>query len=318
MLNAIKSFIPGRLGLLLSATLMFASLSEGAEFAWQKGQPMIGEEKVLVAKREYTFVDLGEEYNFGFNELIQANPSVDAWLPTAGDRIVLPGKFLLPDTPQEGIVVNLPEYRLYYYLPGKKKVITYPIGIGTLDFPTPEMDTRVKMGLEKPTWYPPESVRQQKLREDGEVLPASIPAGPDNPLGPFALLLDSNGYLIHGTNKGVGIGMRVSHGCIRLYNWDIEELVGITAKNTPVRIIKQPVKLAVNGSRLWAEVHADSDDTMVQRKRYFINALTRLNIPASRYDLDGDAIEKMLEENSGIPSIVGIMMETSPSLAVVQ
>ncbi|WP_245555238.1 L,D-transpeptidase family protein [Hahella ganghwensis] len=318
MLNAMKNIVIRRLSLLLAVSMSFVTIADAAEYPWQKGQSIIGEEKVLIAKREYTFVDLGEEYNFGFNELIQANPEVDAWLPVAGDKIVLPGKFLLPDTPPEGIVINLPEYRLYYFSPEKKKVISYPIGIGTVDFPTPEMDTTVKMGLEKPTWYPPESVRKQRLKEYGEVLPASIPAGPDNPLGPFALLLDSNGYLIHGTNKGVGIGMRVSHGCIRLYNWDIEELVSITAKNTPVRIIKQPVKLAINGDQMWAEIHAEEGDSITQRKRYFINALTRLNIPASRYDLDAEAIERMIRQNTGIPSVVGVMIQKSPSLAAAQ
>ena len=277
---------------------------------------MIGEEQQLVAKREYTFVDLGEEYNFGLNELIQANPGIDAWLPSAGDQILLPGRFILPDGDQDGIVINLPEFRLYYFQPKKGRVVTYPIGVGTVEFPTPIMDTQVKMGLESPTWYPPQSIRQQRLKDFGEVLPAAVPAGPDNPLGPFALLLDANGYLIHGTNKAVGIGMRVSHGCIRLYNWDIKSLVATAKKNTRVRIVKQPVKLALAEGHIWAELHMDSDDTPQERRRHFINALSRLKVPPSTFDLDADQIERMLVENSGIPKIVGMLLEPPPSVAV--
>ncbi len=311
--------VMARYGLVVLAVLSAvgqAAISHAAEFPWQQGQTIVGEEQSLIAKREYTFVDLGEEYNFGFNELIQANPGVDAWLPNAGDQILLPGKFILPEGDQEGIVINLPEYRLYYYQPKKARVVTYPIGIGTVEFPTPLMDTQVKMGLESPTWYPPQSIREQRLKDFGEVLPAAIPAGPDNPLGPYALLLSANGYLIHGTNKGVGIGMRVSHGCIRLYNWDIKTLVATAAKHTRVRIIKQPVKLAVTEGHLWAEVHMDAGDTPIQRRRHFINALSRLPIPPSAYDLDADQIERMLVDNSGIPKIVGVIMGSPPSVAV--
>jgi len=287
-----------------------------AELPWQPGQLMVGKEQHMVAKSEYTFVDLGEEYNFGLNELIQANPGIDAWLPNAGDQILLPGRFILPEGDLDGIVVNLPEFRLYYFQPEKGRVLTYPIGVGTAEFPTPIMDTKVKMGLESPTWYPPQSIRSQRLKEFGEVLPAAIPAGPDNPLGSYALLLGANGYLIHGTNKAVGIGMRVSHGCIRLYNWDIESLVAAAKNNTRVRIVKQPVKLALAEGQIWAELHLDSEDTPQQRRRHFINALSGLKVPPSAYDLNAEQIERMLLDNSGTPQVVGVLSELPPSLAV--
>ncbi|MBU6950476.1 L,D-transpeptidase family protein [Hahella sp. HN01] len=301
------------IGLVGAVSIQALSGSAGAlELTWNPKQDIVGREHRLVAKKEYTFVDLGEQYNFGFNELVSANPGVDAWLPAEGDEIVIPGRFILPPGLRNGILINLAEYRLYYFQPDKKRLYTVPIGIGTVDFPTPIMDTKIVTRMKNPTWYPPESIRQRQMDEYGEQLPKAIPAGPDNPLGSYAFKLDADSYLIHGTNKGVGIGMRVSHGCIRLYNWDIKQMMSLVPDNTPVKIINQSVKLAVDDGKLWMEVHAEADVTEQKLREEYTYQLLKLQSTGVSVMVDEEKVTKALAELSGLPSPIG---ELQPSLA---
>jgi L,D-transpeptidase ErfK/SrfK len=195
------------------------------------GNDVVGAVTTIEARQEDTLIDIGRRHGLGYEEIVRANPDVDVWLPGEGTRIVLPTRFVLPPGPRHGLVLNLPEYRLYYFPepePGKPAlVMTYPISIGRMDWATPLGKTRVVSKVVKPSWYPPESVRKEHAA-DGRPLPRVVPPGPDNPLGAFAMRLGLPGYLIHGTNRPAGVGMRVSHGCIRMF----PEVIGCSWRRT--------------------------------------------------------------------------------------
>lgn len=236
---------------------------------------LVGTLETVVAGREDTLIDIAHAHGLGYEELVNANPGVDPWVPGEGTVVVLALRRILPDAPREGIVVNLPEHRLYYYPPAKageaRVVITYPVSVGKMDWHTPIGLTKVVQKIKDPPWYPPESVRNEHAAH-GDPLPKVVPAGPDNPLGQFALRLGIPGgsYLIHGTNKWAGIGMQVTHGCMRLYPEDIEALFKIVGTDTPVRIVNQPQKVGWADGRLYVEVHpplSDADDSIVAPDR---------------------------------------------------
>ncbi|ATJ83334.1 L,D-transpeptidase family protein [Halomonas beimenensis] len=224
----------------------------GAPDDWPKGHyplpergDLIGEDYTVEAGAEETLLDLAREHNLGYKEIRRANPDLSVWMPGEGTEVVIPAQRLLPPVPREGIVINLAELRLYYYPEVEEgeapRVETHPIGIGREGFDTPLGKTETTMRIENPAWYPPESVRQEAAAR-GEQAPAVVPPGPDNPLGDYAILLGFDGYLIHGTNRPDGIGMRASRGCIRMFPEDIESIFARVPVGTQVNIIDQPIK----------------------------------------------------------------------------
>ena len=223
------------------------------------GSRLIGVlEDYFIQQDEYLEL-VGKHTQIGFLALLEANPGVDPYLPKPGTRLTLPTQMLLPDVPREGIVINLPELRLYYFPKGKQEVIVLPIGIGDIGRETPEMTTTIIEKNPDPSWVPGPMVRKSWLEQQGITLPAVVPPGPDNPLGKFAMRLGygKRDYLIHGTNKDFGVGLRVSAGCIRLRPDDIESLFKMVPIGTPVRVINQPVKVAIEpDGRRWLEVHS--------------------------------------------------------------
>ncbi len=210
---------------------------------------LIGRNRLHTVRAGEVLVDLALDYRVGYVELVAANPEVDPWLPGAGTELVIPGEHILPDAPRRGIVINLAELRLYHYA-ADGSVASMAIGIGTEAAQTPLGDTTVVGKRRNPTWWPPASIRAE--RPD---LPASVPPGPDNPLGDRALDLGWPLYRIHGTNRPYGVGRRVSHGCIRLYAEDIAALFEAVAVGTPVRVVDQPIKLGWQEGRLFMEAH---------------------------------------------------------------
>jgi L,D-transpeptidase ErfK/SrfK len=220
---------------------------------------VIGEVQYVVARDEDTLPDFARRYGLGHDEIVAANPEVDPWLPGAGTRVVLPTRFLLPDAPREGIVLNLATLRLFYYPPAEdgapQVVITHPVGIGREGWRTPVGHMRIIQKTENPSWRPPASIRREHAKK-GDPLPAVVPAGPDNPLGAHAMRLSRPSYLLHGTNKPYGVGMRVSHGCIRLYPEDIARLFKAVPKGTDVRIVNQPYLAGWKNGQLYLEAHA--------------------------------------------------------------
>jgi L,D-transpeptidase ErfK/SrfK len=219
---------------------------------------VIGESLHVLANQEDTLLTIARLYGLGYREIRLANPSVNPWLPGENTRVLVPSRFILPDAPRKGIVINIAEMRLYYFpkpaAGGKRKVLTYPISIGRGDWQTPLGVTHVTRKIKDPAWYPPESILKEH-QERGDTLEKVVPHGPDNPLGDFALKLGLPGYLIHGTNKSSGIGMQVTHGCIRLYPRDIATLYRKVPVGTPVRIINQPIKAGWLNGTLYLEIH---------------------------------------------------------------
>jgi L,D-transpeptidase ErfK/SrfK len=229
-----------------------------------KDATVVGEDQTVETVYQDTLYDLARKFSLGSEELIRVNPGVDPWIPGAGRKLIVPGRHILPPGPREGIVVNLPEHRLYYYPKPKRggpiEVITYPVSIGKMDWRTPLGTTHVIGKQKNPVWYPPESVRKEHA-EAGDPLPASVPSGPDNPLGLFAMRLAAgNGtYLIHGTNNPIAVGLAVTHGCIRMYPDDVAALFPLIAVGTEVRLINQPVKVAWVDGELLLEAHPPVD-----------------------------------------------------------
>lgn len=228
---------------------------------------VVGHNLIVMSHKEDTLLDIARRFDIGYSEIVDANPELDPWIPGGNKRVLVPNQFILPDAPHKGIVINLAEMRLYYYPKPQKgqrqQVITHPLGIGRQGWTTPLGKTRIIQKKKDPTWTPPASILAEHL-EKGDPLPKVVPAGPDNPLGAYAMRLGIPGYLLHGTNRPFGVGMRVSHGCIRLFPEDIEHLFGIVAVNTPVEILYQPYKAAIHKNKLYLEAHPIQDDIDVR------------------------------------------------------
>ena len=229
-------------------------------------QSVIGEPQIVYTKEENTFSDLAREYGLGYDEIVAANPDIDPWLPGDETAVLLPTQYVLPDVPRRGLILNIASKRLFYFPEvadgAPVQVLTYPIGIGRVGWETPLGDTTVISKARDPSWYVPASVRRERA-ELGNPLPAIVPPGPDNPLGHFVLKLDMPGYLIHGTNQPYGVGMRVSHGCVRLYPENIEPLYDMVGLGEPVTIINEPYLAGWRDGELYLESHSPLEDDAI-------------------------------------------------------
>jgi L,D-transpeptidase ErfK/SrfK len=298
---------------------LLAATAHSQVYPLQPGQDIIGVPGQVESQQPDTLPDIARQNHLGFDEIIAANPGVDAWLPGAGKTIRLPTRHLLPNVPRQGLVVNLPDGRLYYFHGDDHNhpvVETYPISVGQMDWKTPLGVTKIVQKEKMPTWYPPKSVRAKHL-QDGDVLPEAIPPGPDNPLGEYALRLGIPGgaYLIHGTNKPVGVGMQITHGCIRLYPEDIEVLFRKVAVGMNVRIVNQRIKMGWLDGELYLEVHHALDGTD-PKDAEDLTALTRAIVAATgtrRIGIDWPAAERVFEEATGAPIRISRGRRISPS-----
>src|SRR5262245_47274265 len=291
-----------------------------------KGQELIGETQLIFAHYENTFSAIGRQYNLGYEEMRSANPGVDQWLPGEGTPIYLPTQSILPEAPRDGIVVNVPAMRLYYFTtekgttekagatkgatqgaPEVLKVSTHPIGIGVEGWATPFGEAKVTQKVKDPIWYVPASIRKEHA-DRGDPLPSVVKPGPDNPLGAYALTLSLPSYLIHGTNKPAGVGMRSSHGCIRLYPEDIEALFSRVPRGTAVRIVNQPVLAGWRDGQLYLEVHPplaeEQHDLVAEAETALRRALERNRVDPASVVIDHAAIEKLVAEHRGRPLLV--------------
>jgi len=212
-------------------------------FEIDPGTEIVGYVQKTVVGKDDTLPDIARRFDVGYEEILLANPGVDPWLPGVGREVVVPTQFILPMAPHEGVVVNVAAMRIFYYPPRKKNepqvVFTHPIGIGRVGWKTPEGTAKIVSRTKDPVWVVPKSVRDEHA-EDGEKLPAVVPAGPDNPLGQYMFRLSWPSYLIHGTNKPYGVGMRSSHGCMRLYPEDIAVFYNLIPIGTKVTVVNQP------------------------------------------------------------------------------
>jgi L,D-transpeptidase ErfK/SrfK len=279
---------------------------------------VIGEVQRVIARHEDTLLDIGRTHGVGYEEIVAANPGVDPWLPGDGTEVLIPSRYILPDAPRQGVVVSLAEHRLYYFPParaGEPLVVqTYPISIGKMDWKTPLGRTRIINKRERPAWYPPESVRKEHALE-GNPLPKVVPPGPDNPLGEYAMRLDIPGgaYLIHGTNRPAGVGMQVTHGCIRMFPEDIAEFYKLVPVNTPVLMIDQPYKMGWQGSELYIEVHTPLQGESSTDAHSLTN-ITRLLVSATQdraIAIDWARAEKAFIRATGVPEPVVLSNQTT-------
>ena len=252
-----------RAATLSGALLCLGAPAMAATFPLSPNSDVVGELRIIIAKHEDTLSDLARRHDLGYNEIVDANPTVDPWLPGAGTPVVLPTQFVLPNAIRQGIVLNIATMRLFYYPPTKPGeqavVITHPIGIGKEGWSTPLCTTQVIAKQKDPAWNVPVSIREEHAK-NGDPLPAIVPPGPDNPLGQFALRLGLPSYLIHGTNKPYGIGMRVSHGCIHLYPEDIATLFKIVPVGVAVNIINKPYTAGWHNNMLYIEAHTPLEE----------------------------------------------------------
>lgn len=289
--------------------------ASGAEFLITGDQDIIGAPRVVQARYEDTFVSLARTHNVGFEALRRANPGVDAWLPGEGAEIVVPAQYVLPKAERRGIVINLPELRLYYFPDDDgRRVITYPISIGRMDWGTPLGRTTIVSKQRNPSWYPPQSIRDEHAARN-DPLPLVVPPGPDNPLGNHALRLAIPGYLIHGTNRPSGVGMRVTHGCIRMFPEDIEALFEMVGPGTQVRIVNQPVKLGWGQDGLYLEAHLPLDEDRQSEEWSAATELTRAFVAATEERqaqiLQWDSAEDIIRDARGIPQFVSASVMTA-------
>lgn len=311
---------------LLAGALLSVASSAGAltlALPDRPGDSLIGKaphEAVYVpAKQEDTLIDIAVNYRLGQDEIVLANPTVDRWLPREGTPVRIPSSFLLPDAPREGIVVNLPEMRIYYYADAGR-VVTYAIGIGREDnWKTPLGKTRILGKMENPSWTPPPSIVAEHLA-DGDVLKPYYPPGPDNPLGLFAFRLGIPGYLIHSTNVVNGVGMRVSHGCIRMYPVDIEQFFPMVKVGSQVNIVNQPIKVGWYHDTLYMEAYPAMEETPAtyeQRLHMALSLIEQANggkMPV----IKGSVLKAAVEKSTGIPTAIYERPAQAPVPTVVQ
>lgn len=268
---------------------------------------VIGSRRQYAAHKGDTFFDLARYYGLGYNELVEANPNVDEWIPAENKPIELPTEWVLPQTEYIGLVVNIPEMRLYYYHPrradGSQVVTTFPVGLGRDDWRTPQGKFKVRGKTLNPTWNIPESIQKERIAAKG-FTEKSIPGGsPDNPLGRHRIELTLPMYGIHGTNIPWGVGMQVSHGCIRLYPEDIEQLFPMIPVGAPGQFVYEPVKIGARNGRIYAEVHKDIYGLV---PAYFNTARTVLQKYGWQDQVDVDLLVQAIEEESGVPMDITI------------
>ena len=232
-----------------STTVFEYRESPAAEADRSLDSTIIGSPEIHHAQFKDTLLDIARLNHLGYGELKRANPGVDPWLPGDGTPVTLPSRWILPDAPREGLVLNIPEMRLYHYLPDSK-VMTFPLGVGREGQNTPAGEYRIGQKRTNPIWYVPKSIQ-----EEMEHPRKTVPPGPNNPLGKYWMRLSHTSYGIHGTNNPWAIGRRVTHGCIRLYPEDIAFLYPRIPKDTPVRVIYQHAKVGVDKGKAYFQVY---------------------------------------------------------------
>lgn len=270
------------------------------------GSRLVGENQVVTIPdgNNLPLEDFAAQYQMGLSNMLEANPGVDPYLPKGGTILNIPQQLILPDTPHEGIVINSAEMRLYYYPQGTNTVIVLPIGIGQLGKDTPiNWVTKVERKRATPTWTPTAKMHAEYAAA-GEPLPPVVPAGPDNPMGLYALYIGRL-YAIHGTNANFGIGLRVSHGCVRLRNEDIKFLFENVPVGTRVQFVNEPVKATTepDGSR-YIEVHnplSTSEDQINNNELVPITLTKAVTTVTSQSDVDQNVVEQAVQNRSGMP-----------------
>ena len=277
-------------------------------------QDVIGTVQVTKSTKEDTLSDIARRFNVGYEEIVRANPKVDPWIPGEGTQIIVPSQFILPNAPREGIVINVPQMRLFYFPPAKKGepqlVYTHPIGIGRVGWATPQGTTKVMRRQKDPTWRPTPSILKEH-RENGEELQKVIGPGPDNPLGRFAFYLGWPSYMIHGTNKPAGVGLRSSHGCIRLYPEDIALLFSMVPVGTKVTVVNEPFVFGFQDDKLFLQafdvLEDDTRDWQKAQKKLVTKAIgadIQKELKKRNEEISWDLVGTVGHDHRGIPLVI--------------
>ena len=267
-------------------------------------------QRTTIGKHD-TLSDVARRFDVGYDEVVMANPGVDPWLPGVGRVVVVPTRFVLPEAVHRGVVINLAAMRIFYYPPHKRHqpqiVYTHPIGIGRIGWKTPEGSTRIIGRQKNPVWIVPKSIRKEHAAE-GDMLPPVVPAGPDNPLGQYLFRLGWPGYLIHGTNKPYGVGMRVSHGCMHLYPEDIKQFFDMIPVGTKVTVVNQPYVFGWHDGTLYVQAYDvlkdDKHDWTKDRKvllRRLLHPTLRKNIRDHQSEIDWTRLVALAHKPRGVP-----------------
>ncbi len=268
---------------------------------------LVGSLQRITAAEGDMLVDLARTYDLGQDELLLANPGKTRWIPVGGQMVLLPTRHVLPQARRTGVVINLPERRLYWFVPQRpgspQQVVTFPVSVGKLDWSTPVTVAQLVSRKENPPWYPPASIREEAA-ERGIALPDVVPAGSANPLGRHALYLDLPGYLIHGTNNPSAIGLRVTHGCIRLYPEDVEFLYRLLPESTTVTIVDQSVKVGWQGDSLYVEVHPPLEESDMSEDDQLVHAMALVRDAMTVHPelrLKSWLVRRAVQRRDGIP-----------------
>jgi L,D-transpeptidase ErfK/SrfK len=265
-------------------------------------QWLIGTSTYALPDKGDTFLEISHRHDLGYNEMIAANRNTDPWIPPPGEPLVIPTRWLVPEAARSGIVLNIPEMRLYFFRDGGRRVMTAPVGLGREDWKTPQGAFKVSDKDENPTWVIPETIRQERIEESGFSEHQITGGHPENPLGRFRLKLSLPTYGIHGSNKEWGVGMLVSHGCLRLYNEDIATLYPLIDVGTPGAFVYEPVKVGKHRGRVLVEVH---DDIYGFTPALYNTAEDLMRRRGWMSEVDPALLEAAVEARTGVPTDVG-------------
>lgn len=272
------------------------------------GNDMVGSNYLVEVQKGDTVTSIRHSNGVSYDELMMANSDVDFDNLRAGQKVFIAKRFILPPF-RKGIVVNIPELRLYYFTPDGEYVYTFPVGLGRNEWRTPVVSTKVVRKKIDPSWTPPESIRKYTKEKTGRDLPKVMPPGPNNPLGKYAFYLGVSGYMIHGTNSLNSVGTFISSGCVRLAAEDVALLYEQAAVGTPVRFIYYPIKAGWSDNKLYLESHPPVGSYSEQER-------SDLNDPTARgaifraiemrpTKLSKSTILKNLKERTGVPEVIG-------------
>lgn len=269
-------------------------------------EDVVGQIQFAQVKTGDTFASIARHFDVGYFELAAANPEVNPDQLEVGTELIIPTQYILPHVARTGIVINLSAMRLFYFPAGKNYFFTYPVGIGRQDWNSPQGVLRIIQKIKDPVWYVPDSIYQFR-QKNGDPVPHVMPAGPQNPLGAYAMRLSKPTYLIHGTNDVSSVGRRSSAGCVHLYPEDIDALFHMTPIGTGVLFVNEPYLLGVQGNKLWLEAHLPLEEMRAALADPFADVMAlvkALNMnPAP--EVDWNQAKQIINEHSGMPTVIG-------------